>query len=341
MRYKMNGCLLAIALGIVPMVHAESTTTLDDYLSQYESIKVCRVFKKSRSKTVTISSSNRHRIKHILDKGGYLGPCADFGDKRSMGDGYFETYVQLNEEDTPWGIGYAFPAATLNNLPTTKNDGQNCFDVNGNGTLEEDGSVNLGNPLHHDECVAGHQRVLDFPHKDKIYPFKWALLNYQSHGHSPEGVYDTPHFDFHFFTMDFIKRNYIRVGSCGLLMNCDDYQKAMVPVAPGYLHPDFINVGAAEARMGNHLVDVTSGEWHGQEYTETWIYGSYDGEIIFWEPMITLAYLLNQPYECKDLKLPEAYMEAGYYPTQYCMRYLPGRDEYRISLEGFTYREAF
>lgn len=114
----------------------------------------------------------------------------------------------------------------------------------------------------------------------------------------------------------------------------------MKSIPPMYIHSDFINVGAAESRMGNHLVDATSGEWHGLEYKETWIYGSYGGKIVFWEPMITVAYLLNNPYECKDLKLPEAYMESGFYPTQYCMRYLPGRDEYRISLEGFKYREA-
>lgn len=333
----------SLLLGIANYSSATTSESLEDYLSSVNSVTICAAHldrgKHGRTQ-FNVNSSKIHRIKSILRRGGYLGPCATFGDKRSMGDGYFQTYTQLKHDDTPWAIGYVFPAATLNNMPTTKNDGQNCFDVNGNGTLEEDGSVDLGGDLHHDECVAGHQRILDFPEQDKIAPFKWALLNYQSHGHSPESVYDKPHFDFHFFIMPFLERNYIRVGPCGLLMNCDDFQTSMIPVTSKYLHQDFISVGAAEARMGDHLVDVTSGEWHGQEYTETWIFGNYGGEITFWEPMITVDYLKSHPYTCKDIKLPQAYQESGFYPTQYCMRYLRGRDEYRISLEGFVYREA-
>ena len=30
-------------------------------------------------------------------------------------------------------------------------------------------------------------------------PFKWVLLNWTPHGHIPPGVYDTPHFDVHFY----------------------------------------------------------------------------------------------------------------------------------------------
>ena len=317
---------------------------LEEYLAQMDTLLMCRTHgqagKYEQERTVKVNPKSIRTVKEILHHGGYLGPCADFGDRQSMGNGYFETYVQLKKDKTPWAIGYVFGESTLVNMPTKKNDGQNCFDVNGNGKLEEDGTSVLNDTdLHHDECVAGHQRVLFFPHQDKIKPFKWALLNYQPQGHSPVMVYGKPHFDFHFMTMDFIERNYIRVGPCGLLINCEDFVKAVKPIAPQFIPADFITVGAAEARMGDHRVDVTSGEWHGHDYTHTWIYGAYDGSIIFWEPMITVEYLKSKPYTCVPIKLPEAYQESGYYPTSYCMRYSPERKEYRVSIEGLVYRD--
>ena len=30
-------------------------------------------------------------------------------------------------------------------------------------------------------------------------PLKWALLNWNPHGHIPPGIYDRPHFDVHFY----------------------------------------------------------------------------------------------------------------------------------------------
>jgi hypothetical protein len=275
----------------------------------------------------------------ILDDGGYLGPCAVYGDRRSIGDGYFQTYVQMKPDGIPWAIGFEFPATTFNNLPTVPYDGQNCFDKNGNGVLEFDDHISH-DLADHDECSAGHQRIIDFPLEDAIAPFKWGLINWQPRGHSPSTVYDHTHFDFHFYTQDFIERNFIRVGPCALLVNCDDMATGQIPVPAQYIHPDFIDVGAVESRMGNHLIDVTAPEWNGGHFSETWLYGAYAGEVTFWEPMITKAFLESDPFMCKDIKLPQAYAESGVYPTQYCVRYRASRDEYSVSLEGFVYREA-
>lgn len=311
------------------------TDSMGEYLAQYESLYVCMgdARRVGDNQTLYVSSS---AVKAIINKGGYLGPCAIYGDKRSMGNGHLQTYVQLKPDGKPWAIGFRFPETTLQGLPSQQYDGANCFDINGNGQLDF-GSGTTGG-MNGDECIGGHERVLSFPALQKITPFKWGLVNWQAHGHIPPHIYDTPHFDFHFYTQDFVERNFIRVGPCGMVVNCDDMSKAQKPIPASYSPPGYAGVGAVEARMGDHLIDMSAPEMHGVPFTETWIYGAYDGKLTFWEPMITNAYLETKPYMCKELKLPARYHESGYYPTSYCIRYRRERQEFTVSLEGFEYR---
>ena len=301
---------------------------------------VCKVHSQGRRETTRYLPPAAAR--RTINEGGYPGPCATTGDKVSIGDGFFQTYAQLYPNDKVYALGIQFPESTLAGLPEMQYDGMNCFDINGDGMLDLNTPHTPGQLIITDECSGGHGREMDFPlaSQDKIAPFKWALINWQAHGHSPIGVYDRPHFDFHFYTQDRIARNFIRVGPCALLINCDDFATGQVPVPTDYIHPDFMDVGAVESRMGNHLVDVTSPEWHGQTFTETWFFGSYNGKLTFWEPMITKELLESKPNMCKDIKLPAKYQESGSYPTKYCIRYLAARKEYRISIEGFEERTA-
>jgi hypothetical protein len=270
----------------------------------------------------------------FLNGGAYRGPCADYGDRTTLGDGYARTYVQLDDNGSPWAIGVEFSESMLSNLPTNPAfDGNNCWDVDGNGTL------NI--TMHPHECAGGHQRILFMPPTAGETPFKWVLLNWNPHGHDPQGIYSVPHFDFHFYIMDYLKRNYIRPGPCGLLVNCDDFNRGIMPVPSKYLHPDYDNRNVVEARMGNHLVDLTSPEFQpGSSFSHTLIVGAYDSHVTFLEPMITVSFLQSQPDVCTPIKLPAAYEVAGYYPTQYCIRYRASRQEYAISLEGFVNRPA-
>lgn len=326
-RYRIRH--IAIALSVYASLYVNSGWAKDV-------ADACRIDTPHQARGRTLDDE---MAKGIAAQGqGNPGACTINGDRRSIGDGYIQTYTQLKPDGTPLAIGFRFPHATFNNLPTIQYDGLNCYDVNGNGKLDFDADIAGG--LNEPECGGGHSLVLDFPAKNKIAPFKWGLVNWQAHGHTPGDVYDAPHFDFHFFTQDVIARNFIRVGPCALLINCDDMVTAQKPIPAGYVHPDYVDVGAAESRSGNHLVDLSAPEWRGVPFTETWLYGAYDGKITFWEPMITVAYFETKPDRCKDLKLPTFYQENGYYPTRYCIRYRPTSDEYTVSLEGLTYRQA-
>jgi hypothetical protein len=79
---------------------------------------------------------------------------------------------------------------------------------------------------------------------------------------------------------------------CGELADCGDFKRATRPVPAQYLPSDYIDVGAVVPRMGNHLLDSQSPELKDSlPFATTFIYGAYEGELIFWEPMITLDFL--------------------------------------------------
>ena len=300
-----------------------------------ESLGVAEAAVKSKGVVVCYNDKTKEvspgDLAHFLDMKAYLGPCADYGDRTTLGDGYVQTYVQVDSDGSPWGLGVVLSEATLSNLRHNPPfDGFNCWDVDG------DGELNV--TTHPHECVGGHHRDLFFPAGAGGTPFKWILLNWNPHGHQPEGIYSVPHFDFHFYTMDDVSRSYIRPGPCGMLVNCDDFQRGIIPVPPQYMPPDYADLGAVEARMGNHLIDLTSPEFQpGLSFTHTFIYGAYDGHVTFWEPMITLSFLQANPDVCTPIKLAAAQETQGYYPTQYCIRRRASRGELTVSLEGFTW----
>ena len=181
---------------------------------------------------------------------------------------------------------------------------------------------------------------LDLPDVAFDSLFKHILFDWNPQGHPPNNIYGLPHFDFHFYIQSEDAVRAIRPGPCSELIDCDDFKVAQKPVPARYIHADHIDVGAAVPAMGNHLIDSKSAELApgGPPFTQTFIFGAYDGHVTFYEPMITLAYLLGGPDECFALKLPRAYEQAGYYPSEYCIR--ASADDTTISLESFVWREA-
>lgn len=269
-------------------------------------------------------------INEIIRKGGYPGPCATYADRRSLGNGYIQSYAQLLPGNIPHSIGLEFPASMLENLPTEPlADGNTCYDLNGDGEYQRDGG----------ECLDNYEIALDLPKGvTASTSFNWSLINWNPQGHPPTGTYTTPHFDFHFYIQKYVDRNLIGTGPCSGLTSCAVFQKAIKDVPSEFMGWSYQNVQGVEARMGNHYTDLTSSEFTGSAFTHTFLYGSYDGHVTYWEPMVTLAFLQTKPNVCKDIKLPQAYEIPGYYPTQYCITYNAARKKHRISLEGFVKR---
>jgi hypothetical protein len=62
--------------------------------------------------------------------------------------------------------------------------------------------------------------------------------------------------------------------------------------------------------------------------------------VIFYEAMVTRAFMLTNPDGCLPIKAPKAVAAAGYYPTEYCVRHNAATGEYSVSMETFTRRDA-
>jgi len=86
--------------------------------------------------------------------------------------------------------------------------------------------------------------------------------------------------------------------------------------------------------MGAHWIDPMSPEFNNQSFTRTFIYGFYDGKMIFVEPMVTVAYFETKPNEQNNIRLPAKYPGISYYPTLYSIKYDAANKEYTVSLDG-------
>jgi hypothetical protein len=263
-------------------------------------------------------------------------PATVYSEARRLGDGFAQVYAELDGEGAPQVIGVSFDQGMLQGLPEMPNTWSRCFDKNGNGRIDA-----------HGECNGDYELRFALPQelaKRGTTPFSWVGVNFNPMGHPPPAppVWAVPHVDFHFYAMAEDAVAQIRPGSCSELIDCDDFKRAQIPVPAGYVHADHIDVGAAVPDMGNHLIDSKTPELvvQGRVFTHTFIFGAYDGQITFYEPMITLAYLETRPDLCVPIKQPQAWKTEGYYPTRYCIRHVADDDRYTVSLEDFVRRSA-
>lgn len=247
-----------------------------------------------------------------------------------IGNGTVTSYADIGEDGVPAEIGIVFSAGALEGLPAGRNPTSRCFDVDG------DGSIGPG------ECEGDHQHDLPSPAevrgRDDI-PFEFAMVNWNPEGHEPP-VWSVPHFDIHFYSIPPAVVEMMALGKSGFFMDCDTFAVATKPVPAKYVHPDHTDVGAAVGLMGNHLIDTKTPEFAtpGTPFTHTWIFGAFDGRIIFHEVMVTHEFLTTTDEVCADIKQPEAWEQTGYYPTRYCFRPDAADGSVRVYVADFVMR---
>ncbi|WP_433386130.1 hypothetical protein [Micromonospora sp. KLBMP9576] len=267
----------------------------------------------------------------------YPGVCALYGQRTRMGDGTIAAFSQ-SRKGVPHTVGLVMSDSALSGLPRhPPTAGLWCYDVNGDGDTDQ-----------HTECTGGYEHPLRLSDQFRARvdtPFQYVLMNWNPAGHLPEHIYDRPHFDVHFYMNSNEERMAIRPGPCGLLVNCEDWEVGRQPLPPQHMPADYSDFGAVEPGMGNHLIDLTGPEMNGQPFTHTFIYGSYGGQLTFYEPMITEEWYREvaagtKPGGCFPIKQPQAWKTAGWYPTRYCVRHRENRLEIVTTLEGFVRRAA-
>ncbi|GAK56324.1 hypothetical protein U27_03286 [Candidatus Vecturithrix granuli] len=169
--------------------------------------------------------------------------------------------------------------------------------------------------------------TLALPEKVAVPPFDHISVDWNPQGHEPAGIYDVSHFDFHFYFIPSTEQDKISEN--------DMAQFAKAPSAE-YLPTDYKPIPGGVPRMGAHWFDPMSPEFQGKPFTATFIYGTYDGRVIFYEPMIASAVLETKQNFSSEIKQPTAFQKSGYYPKTYRSVYDETTGEYRISLDELT-----
>eukprot|EP00978_Attheya_sp_CCMP212_P025047 scaffold79794_cov66-Attheya_sp.AAC.1 len=289
------------------------------------------------------------------------------GPKKKLGHGFLQNYVKFNEEGVPVEVGVELDEILmdLETLPQRESDGK--YDI----IDPTDGSVGW--------YCCGHEVELKSFDGGRFIdvPFSHFVANYNPKGHMPIGIYkDIPHFDFHFEIVS--KKDRISIQAPNTLddtcqeipgfiipVTCEDLDILTAEVPLDQVPP--VNccpfAGATvEPAMGNHLIDVTSAEFNGGDFTHTWIYGTQAGEVSFWEPMITVEYFLQLkaatgPFDdanggvvthdgtiakmTKEINaIPLKAPVAGYYPTEYTVEYDSSTATFRAALTDLTLLEV-
>jgi hypothetical protein len=223
------------------------------------------------------------------------------GEETQLFNGKMWTWVQNDKNGNPLRLGVTITDAAMNSLPAGGNGG-------------------------------GHQHELMWSLKfgpKANTPFNHLMINWNPDGHEPEPIYGKPHFDFHFYTLTPQQVAAIPAYE-------QDSLKFKNSPGPAYFPATYINPGGGVPQMGAHWLDVTSGELNGQPFTQTFIYGSFDGKVIFYEPMITKQFLLeNANYE-RNIPQPDKVQETGYYPTK--MKVVKHDGVTEVILDNFVQR---
>jgi hypothetical protein len=217
-----------------------------------------------------------------------------FGATVKVGNGTARSFVVRNAQGEPTSIGVKFTQAALTGLPDEPDT-----------------------PF-----------VLALPAGAGVLPFNHLSFDWESHGHPPDPIYTTPHFDVHFYMVSQAERAAI------VPPNGDTPAPAAQFVPAGY-----ISGVDTVPQMGVHYIDPTSAEFNPpQAFSRTFIYGYYKGEMKFMEPMVSKAYLDAKQNETIAIKQPAAVQKGGFYPTHYSIRFDDKAKEYTIALEGLTKR---
>ncbi|ELR96677.1 DUF5602 domain-containing protein [Gloeocapsa sp. PCC 73106] len=220
-----------------------------------------------------------------------------YGEQEQLGDGVIQTYVTLNEQKYPTEIGVMFTQASLSGLPTT--------------------------PIEYE---------LSLPSEALASTFRYVIVSWNPQGHEPIGIYDVPHFDFHFYSLSSEARQ--KITAMG-----EDLVRVSKPPLKEFMPFGYIPEGTPPApKEGNHWINSYSSEFQGKAFTHTLIYGTYDGAIVFIEPMLTKALLETKPKLKELINLPQEFAQTGYYPTAYSVRYNQAQQVYTVSLDNLTLR---
>jgi hypothetical protein len=180
-------------------------------------------------------------------------------------------------------------------------------------------------------------------------PYRFVLFDWNPLGHPLAGVFDVPHFDFHFYVVPEADVEAVTPDDPEFAAKANNVPAGafLPPLYAVSKPPGTTPSVVAVPGMGVHWQDLLSPEYQRvlgrpeayQPFTKTYVYVSWDGRITALEPMITREYLLRRISETVPVRQPADYVEAGWYASAYRIEYDDRAREYRVALVDFAWHD--
>jgi hypothetical protein len=247
------------------------------------------------------------------------GTHRQYGVPVKVGNGRARAYVVLDQKGgTPVEVGVALDQSAMDDLPAPM-------------------PIPSGMHEHY------NQYILQLPARHGT-PYQFVELDWNPNGHGYP--YEAPHFDFHFYRISLAERNAIVPTDPAWMAKAANFP------APEYIPARYLASSLLVSKapgevsvpqMGLHWLDLASPELPpaSKPFTATYIMGTWDGRVIFDEPMITRAFIMSQRTGesfTRAVPVAQRLAPAGYYPDGYTVAYDAQAKEYRIALTGLAYR---
>lgn len=228
----------------------------------------------------------------------------DWSDDVEIGEGTAKTFVSFNTADEPMLLGFQFTEGVLDGLG------------------DEHAHFHVELPAAADETA-----------------FEFVGLDWNPEGHPPPDVYTVPHFDLHFYMLP--EEEVEAIPAVNFPPGQEDAEPYTEPIPADQFPPNYFREQASIPQMGEHLVNATAPEFSTGEFTNTFVWGHWDGNLHFYEPMLTVEYLEDlEGQETSEIAMPERMPDAGMYPTEYTVRNHDDEEVFSVTLELFEPFEA-
>ena len=172
--------------------------------------------------------------------------------------------------------------------------------------------------------------MIELPETARAAGYDHAMLDWNPHGHEPAHLFDVPHFDVHFYMIEASQVDAIDPAADGA---------AKRPV-PTLLPANFVPPPEAQIvpKMGEHWIDVSDPTYSGKPFDAVLIYGTYDGAVIFVEPMVTQDALLSGASFGGEIAQPEEVARPVSLPSAWSVALDPETGLHTISIDDLKAR---
>lgn len=222
------------------------------------------------------------------------------GPQVQYGSGKARSWISIDADGKPIEIGLVLTKEIFDNLEILPSD-----------------DITIELPL--------HQKAKE------VTPFEHLAIKWAADGHGP--VFFVPHFDLYFYMIS----NEERLAIPEYTSETDALFNNYPP--EGYLPENYgtpPGQGAVYPEIGKHWLPMPLGNY--LPFTSVMVLGSYNGEFIFMEPMMTVDMLMSSPNFSTSFAQPEYFQESNYYPTVYNIYEDAKTGDIVVSLSDFVGR---